>query len=55
VYVAPFADLLQLTPFPPPAWLAVVGIVIGTVMWSEPLKRPPKRVGWVVATSTPRR
>jgi Ca2+-transporting ATPase len=54
VYVAPFADLLQLSPFPPPGWLAVVGIVIGTVMWSEPLKRPPKRVGWAVATSTGR-
>jgi Ca2+-transporting ATPase len=45
VYVAPFADLLQLSPFPPAGWLAVIGIGIVTIMWSEPFKRPPNRVG----------
>jgi Ca2+-transporting ATPase len=42
VYIAPLADLLQLSPFPPAAWLAVIAIATITIVWSEPFKRPPK-------------
>jgi Ca2+-transporting ATPase len=45
VYFAPLADLLQLSPFPPGAWLAIIAIVIITILWSEPFKRPPTRAG----------
>ncbi len=44
VYVAPFADLLQLSPFPPAAWLAVIATVIVSTLWSEPFKRAPRLV-----------
>ncbi|HEX4982960.1 MAG TPA: HAD-IC family P-type ATPase, partial [Ilumatobacteraceae bacterium] len=47
VYVAPLADLLQLSPFPPAGWLAVIAISIAAILWSEPFKRPPKRAGGV--------
>jgi magnesium-transporting ATPase (P-type) len=47
VYVAPLADLLQLSPFPPAAWLAVIAVVTITILWSEPFKRSPRRSGVV--------
>jgi Ca2+-transporting ATPase len=38
VYVAPVASLLQLEPFPPAMWLAVLASAAGATLWSEPLK-----------------
>jgi Ca2+-transporting ATPase len=38
VYVAPVASLLQLKPFPPVMWLAVLAGAAGATLWSEPLK-----------------
>ncbi len=43
IYFPPFADLLQLSPFPPVTWLAILAIVTVTTLWSEPLKRPPQQ------------
>jgi Ca2+-transporting ATPase len=38
VYVAPLADLLQLEPFAPATWLAVLALAAGSTLWTEPLK-----------------
>ena len=41
VHVPPLADLLQLAPFPLPAWGVVLIVAMATTLWSEPLKRHP--------------
>ncbi len=38
VYVAPFADLLHLAPFPPSGWAVALAIAAITTLWAEPLK-----------------
>ncbi len=40
IYVPPLADLLDLEPFAPAAWLVVVLVSALTTLWSEPFKRP---------------
>jgi len=45
VHLGPLAELLQLAPFPPPAWAAVAGVAAAATMWSEPLKRREHRGG----------
>ena len=37
-YLGPFADLLEITPPAPAAWLIVVGIAAASTLWSEPIK-----------------
>jgi Ca2+-transporting ATPase len=37
VYVPPLARLLHLQPFPPPAWVVVLGVAMSTA-WTEPFK-----------------
>jgi P-type Ca2+ transporter type 2C len=40
IYLHPVARLLQVEPFPPSAWLGVVGIGVASTLWREPFKRP---------------
>lgn len=37
-YFGPFADLLEMEPPSPTAWLAVAGIAAASTLWSEPVK-----------------
>ncbi len=39
VYLQPLAHLLELAPFPPRMWLAVVAAAAVATLWSEPFKR----------------
>ena len=39
VYVGPFARLLQMEPFPAVGWLVMLGVIVVSTLWSEPLKR----------------
>lgn len=39
VYLHPLAHLLQMRPFPMAGWIAMLGVIAVTTLWSEPLKR----------------